>query len=164
MPPRSPSTSPSTCPPPAPAARPGPGAPPGTPPPPSPTPGTAGPWPPPSQLWASHTGGHQQIGCIYTAQGLEYHHAGVIIGPDLTWKDGHWTAHPQHSRDEALRHLTPDQYLPYALNTYRVLLTRGTHTTHIHTTDTNTHHLLQQLIRRSPATAVSKSSSESNAQ
>ncbi|MFI8170935.1 DNA/RNA helicase domain-containing protein [Streptomyces sp. NPDC085931] len=37
---------------------------------------------PHSQLWASHTGGgHQQIGCIHTAQGLEYHHAGVIIGP-----------------------------------------------------------------------------------
>ncbi|MDU0299569.1 DNA/RNA helicase domain-containing protein [Streptomyces sp. PAL114] len=130
-------------------------------------PGDGRPLAPHSQLWASHTGGHQQIGCIYTAQGVEYHHAGVIIGPDLTWKDGHWHAHPQHSRDEALRHLTPDQYLPYALNTYRVLLTRGTHTTHIHTTDTNTHHLLQQLIppiRRSPATTVSKSSSESNAQ
>ncbi|MER6297717.1 DNA/RNA helicase domain-containing protein, partial [Streptomyces althioticus] len=121
-------------------------------------PGDGRPLAPHSQLWASHTGGHQQIGCIYTAQGVEYHHAGVIIGPDLTWKNGHWTAHPHHSRDEALRHLTPDQYLPYALNTYRVLLTRGTHTTHIHTTDTHTHQLLQQLIppiRRSPATAVS---------
>ncbi|WP_405835095.1 DUF2075 domain-containing protein [Streptomyces platensis] len=40
------------------------------------------------QLWATHTGGHQQIGCIYTAQGLEHHHAGVIIGPDLTWTNG----------------------------------------------------------------------------
>ncbi|MFF3639474.1 DNA/RNA helicase domain-containing protein [Streptomyces sp. NPDC002250] len=101
---------------------------------------------PHSQLWASHTGGHQQIGCIYTAQGLEYHHAGVIIGPDLTWNDGHWQAHPEESRDPALRHLTPTQYLPYALNTYRVLLTRGTHTTRIHTTDPATHHLLSQLI------------------
>ncbi|GAA2705152.1 DNA/RNA helicase domain-containing protein [Streptomyces anthocyanicus] len=122
---------------------------------------------PHSQLWASHTGGHQQIGCIYTAQGLEYHHAGVIIGPDLTWTDGRWQAHPDQSRDETLRHLTPDQYLPYALNTYRVLLTRGTHTTHIHTTHPDTHQLLASLIppiRRSPATAASKYSSESNAQ
>ncbi|CAL9279464.1 DNA/RNA helicase domain-containing protein [Streptomyces sp. SudanB52_2052] len=102
---------------------------------------------PHSQLWASHTGGHQQIGCIYTAQGLEYHHAGVIIGPDLTWTDGHWQAHPGQSRDESLRHLTPAQYLPYALNTYRVLLTRGTHTTRIHATDPDTHHLLGELIR-----------------
>ncbi|MFB6963484.1 DNA/RNA helicase domain-containing protein [Streptomyces sp. NPDC056309] len=101
---------------------------------------------PHSQLWASHTGGHQQIGCIYTAQGLEYHHAAVIIGPDLTWKDGHWHGHPEKSHDTALRHLTPEQYLPYALNTYRVLLTRGTHTTRIHTTDPTTHHLLRTLI------------------
>lgn len=101
---------------------------------------------PHSQLWASHTGGHQQIGCIYTAQGLEYHHAGVIIGPDLTWQNGQWQAHPRQSRDTALRHLSPAQYLPYALNTYRVLLTRGTHTTHIHATDPDTHHMLSQLI------------------
>ncbi|MGW3683362.1 DNA/RNA helicase domain-containing protein [Streptomyces prasinus] len=105
---------------------------------------------PHSQLWASHTGGHQQIGCIYTAQGLEYHHAGVIIGPDLTWKDSHWEAHPGESHDATLRDLTPAQYLPYALNTYRVLLTRGTHTTRIHTTDTHTHQLLGQLIPEAP--------------
>ncbi|MER6160310.1 DNA/RNA helicase domain-containing protein [Streptomyces sp. NPDC001868] len=101
---------------------------------------------PHSQLWASHTGGHQQIGCIYTAQGLEYQHSGVIIGPDLTWKDGRWHAHPENSRDKDLRHLTPERYLPYALNTYRVLLTRGTHTTRIHTTDATTHHMLASLV------------------
>ncbi|MFF3326943.1 DNA/RNA helicase domain-containing protein [Streptomyces sp. NPDC002889] len=101
---------------------------------------------PHSQLWATHTGGHQQIGCIYTAQGLEYHHSGVIIGPDLTWTDGHWNAHPDQSDDLNLRHLSPEQYLPYALNTYRVLLTRGTHATRIHSTDPATHHFLEQLI------------------
>ncbi|MFG3207766.1 DNA/RNA helicase domain-containing protein [Streptomyces sp. NPDC048192] len=102
---------------------------------------------PHSQLWASHTGGHQQVGCIYTAQGLEYHHAGVIIGPDLTWRNNRWHAHPEQSRDKDLRHLTPEQYLPYALNIYRVLLTRGTHTTRIHATDSATHQMLQELIR-----------------
>ncbi|MEU5255145.1 DNA/RNA helicase domain-containing protein [Streptomyces longwoodensis] len=109
---------------------------------------------PHSQLWASHTGGHQQIGCIYTAQGLEYHHAGVIIGPDLTWRNGEWTARPQESCDDALRHLTPQQYLPYALNTYRVLLTRGTHSTRIYATDTATHQLLQSLIHPNHHTPV----------
>ncbi|WP_107400517.1 DNA/RNA helicase domain-containing protein [Streptomyces africanus] len=28
---------------------------------------------------------------MYSVQGLEYHHADVIIGPDLTWTDGHST-------------------------------------------------------------------------
>ncbi|MET7565916.1 DNA/RNA helicase domain-containing protein [Streptomyces sp. NPDC005479] len=105
---------------------------------------------PRSQLWATHTGGHQQIGCIYTAQGLEYHHSGVIIGPDLTWTNDHWEAHPDQSRDETLRDLPPEQYLRYALNIYRVLLTRGTHTTHIHTTDPTTQHFLDQLINPAP--------------
>ncbi|MGC5400747.1 DNA/RNA helicase domain-containing protein [Streptomyces sp. DT20] len=102
---------------------------------------------PRSQLWATHAGGHQQVGCIYTAQGLEYHHAGVIIGPDLTRAHDRWQAHPHESHDRNLRHLTPDQYLPYALNTYRVLLTRGTHTTRIHSTHPETQHHLNTLIR-----------------
>ncbi|MFE7028846.1 DNA/RNA helicase domain-containing protein [Streptomyces sp. NPDC057621] len=103
---------------------------------------------PHSQLWASHSGGHQQIGCIYTAQGLEYHDAGVIIGPDLTWHHDHWQAHPENSCDDSLRHLTPRQYLPYALNIYRVLLTRGTHRTRIHSTHSDTHRFLSSLIPR----------------
>lgn len=101
---------------------------------------------PHSQLWATHTGGHQQIGCIYTAQGLEYQHSGVIIGPDLTWSHGRWHGHPEQSCDAELRNLSPDQYLRYALNTYRVLLTRGTHTTRIHATDPDTHHMLTTLM------------------
>ncbi|CAM5533188.1 hypothetical protein SCALM49S_07054 [Streptomyces californicus] len=35
----------------------------------------------------------------------------------------------------------------YALNTYRVLLTRGTYTTRINATAPDTHHMLKQLIR-----------------
>ncbi|MGW1643036.1 DNA/RNA helicase domain-containing protein [Streptomyces lavendulae] len=106
---------------------------------------------PASQLWASHTGGHQQVGCVYTAQGLEYHHSAVIIGPDLTWRDNQWTAHPGESHDSRLKDLTPQAYLPLALNIYRVLLTRGTHTTRIHSTDPETHHHLTTLIHHPPS-------------
>ncbi|MEV5887578.1 DNA/RNA helicase domain-containing protein [Streptomyces sp. NPDC052020] len=58
-----------------------------------------------------------------------------------------WTAHPGESRDPNLRHLFPGEYLPYALNTYRVLLTRGTHATYIHATDPGTHRMVNRLIR-----------------
>ncbi|WP_328965719.1 DNA/RNA helicase domain-containing protein [Streptomyces virginiae] len=115
---------------------------------------------PPSQLWASHTGGHQQVGCVYTAQGLEYHHSAVIIGPDLTWRDNRWTAHPGESHDARLRDLTPDEYLPLALNTYRVLLTRGTHTTHIHATDPETHHHLTTLINPNHPTSTTPTTTQ----
>lgn len=38
---------------------------------------------PPSSLWATDSGGFEQVGCIYTAQGFEYDYSGVIIGEDL---------------------------------------------------------------------------------
>ncbi|MFE1790673.1 DNA/RNA helicase domain-containing protein [Streptomyces sp. NPDC059525] len=101
---------------------------------------------PASRLWASHRGGHQQIGCVYTAQGLEYQHAGVIIGDDLTWEDDRWVAHPERSHDSTLKHLPPEEYLRYALNTYRVLLTRGASATRIYHTHAPSRHMLNRLV------------------
>ena len=43
---------------------------------------------PPAALWASEPAGFGQVGCVYTAQGFEYDWNGVIIGPDLVWRDG----------------------------------------------------------------------------
>jgi hypothetical protein len=43
---------------------------------------------PASALWATDPAGFGQVGCIYTAQGFEYDYAGVILGPDLVWRDG----------------------------------------------------------------------------
>ncbi|WP_425315819.1 DNA/RNA helicase domain-containing protein [Streptomyces olivoreticuli] len=76
--------------------------------------------------WATGDGGHEQIGCIYTAQGLEYDYGAMIIGPDLIRTPEGWEAHPEESRDPAMRKVGPDDYLTCALNTYRVLATRGT--------------------------------------
>jgi len=43
---------------------------------------------PPAALWASDPAGFDQVGCVYTAQGFEYDWSGVILGPDLVWRDG----------------------------------------------------------------------------
>ena len=43
---------------------------------------------PPAALWATDPAGFGQVGCVYTAQGFEYDYAGVILGPDLVWRDG----------------------------------------------------------------------------
>ncbi|WP_405969029.1 DUF2075 domain-containing protein [Streptomyces sp. NBC_00988] len=97
-------------------------------------------------FWATDEGGHQQIGCVYTAQGMEYDYSAVILGEDITWTPHGWQARPEHSRDHALRGLAPQQYLTYALNTYRVLATRGTRGTRLYSTDPATQHHLQQLL------------------
>ncbi|WP_069884715.1 DNA/RNA helicase domain-containing protein [Streptomyces luteocolor] len=96
-------------------------------------------------FWATDTGGHDQVGCIYTAQGMEYAYNAVIMGGDLVRRGDRWIAHPEQSHDSQLQGLTPDRYLPYALNTYRVLASRGTKGTRLYSTDTITQDFLQAL-------------------
>lgn len=106
---------------------------------------------PPRAFWATDTGGHQQVGCIYTAQGLEYDYGAVILGDDLVRTSSGWRAHPEKSHDEALRHLPAQEYLTYALNTYRVLATRGTRGTRLYSTDPGTQRYLRSLLPTDPA-------------
>lgn len=97
-------------------------------------------------FWATDPGGHNQVGCIYTAQGMEYPYNAVIIGPDLVWRNGQWTPQPQVSHDRALRYASAPEYLGYALNTYRVLATRGTLGTRFYSTDPDTQAYLQSVL------------------
>ncbi|MFQ6198111.1 DNA/RNA helicase domain-containing protein [Streptomyces sp. NPDC000405] len=100
-------------------------------------------------FWATDTGGHDQVGCIYTAQGMEYAYNAVVIGGDLIRRGKQWIARPEASHDSQLCHLPPDRYLRYALNTYRVLATRGTLGTRLYSTDPETQTFLQTLSRQS---------------
>ncbi|WP_262701881.1 MULTISPECIES: DNA/RNA helicase domain-containing protein [Streptomyces] len=104
-------------------------------------------------FWATDPGGHQQIGCIYTAQGLEYDYGTVILGDDLVRTPSGWRARPEASHDDALRHLPAEEYLTYALNTYRVLATRGTQGTRFYSTDPETQAYLRTLL---PAAAAAR--------
>jgi hypothetical protein len=101
---------------------------------------------PESQMWATQPGGENQIGCIYTAQGLEYDDAGVILGPDLVWRGDRWQADPGHSEDWVMRDTTPEQYLTYARNIYRVLMTRGMGSCRLYSTDQETQEFLTSLM------------------
>ena len=40
------------------------------------------------QPWAIEEGSIDEVGCIHTCQGLEFDYVGVIIGPDLKYRDG----------------------------------------------------------------------------
>jgi len=54
-----------------------------------------GPGIPKSDFWTSAKEGIDQVGCVYTAQGLEFDYVGVIDGPDLVHRpmDGGWVGH-----------------------------------------------------------------------
>ena len=104
---------------------------------------------PPSALWATDEGGFGQVGCIYTAQGFEYDWNGVILGPDLVWRDGGFVTVRGSNKDPDFRNSTavPDSRFDVLVrHVYKVLLTRGMVGTVIYSTDAETREALRSLI------------------
>jgi uncharacterized protein len=104
---------------------------------------------PPAALWASADGGFDQVGCVYSAQGFEYDWNGVIIGPDLVWRDGAWIARREFNKDPDFRNRTRVSDLEFdrlVRNVYKVLLTRGLVGTLITSTDAATRDHLRGLV------------------
>ncbi|WP_354005550.1 DUF2075 domain-containing protein [Rhodococcus antarcticus] len=106
---------------------------------------------PPSALWATDDGGFDQVGCVYTAQGFEYDWSGVILGPDLVWRDGAFTTIREANRDPDMRSRTkvPEpQFDRLVRHVYKVLLTRGMVGTVLFSTDLETQEALHELVPR----------------
>jgi hypothetical protein len=103
---------------------------------------------PPSALWATLDGGFGQVGCVYTAQGFEYDWNGVIVGPDLLYRDGQVVTVRSASKDPALVRggVSDAQADQLIRNTYKVLLTRGMVGTVLFSTDAETQRFLASLV------------------
>jgi uncharacterized protein len=104
---------------------------------------------PPSALWATQDGGFDQVGCVYTAQGFEYDWNGVIMGPDLVWRQGRFISVRSENKDPNFRNATavPDRRFDLLVrHVYKVLLTRGMVGTAIYSTDAETREALQSLV------------------
>ncbi len=98
-------------------------------------------------LWIVTPGSVEQVGCIHTCQGLELDYVGVIIGPDLAYRDGRIVtdATQRASSDQSVRGLKsmlkaePESALALAdaivKNTYRTLMTRGMKGCYVYCTD-----------------------------
>ncbi|MBL1103300.1 DUF2075 domain-containing protein [Streptomyces sp. 5-8] len=101
---------------------------------------------PPAALWATDAAGFGQVGCVYTAQGFEYDWSGVIIGPDLLWRDGRWITDRSASKDPVFKKATSDADVDRLIrNTYKVLMTRGMIGTIVYSTDPETRQRLREL-------------------
>ena len=113
---------------------------------------------PAAALWATDPAGFGQIGCVYTAQGFEYDYAGVIIGPDLVWRDDRWVAVRAANRDPDFRNRTRVSDADFdrlIRNVYKVLLTRGMRGAAIFTGDQASQRFLQSLLPPSPSPSPS---------
>jgi DUF2075 family protein len=88
-------------------------------------------------LWIVAPESVNEVGCIHTCQGLELDYVGVIIGPDLVFRDGQMVtdASRRASSDQSVKGLKKmikeDRVAGLKLadliveNTYRTLMTRG---------------------------------------
>lgn len=83
------------------------------------------------KIWAINPSSFEQVGCIHTAQGLEFDYVGVLIGRDLSYdpETGRIvTDKTKISRDDnssGIRTATDAEARRLILNTYKTLLTRG---------------------------------------
>ncbi|MFE3880339.1 DUF2075 domain-containing protein [Kitasatospora sp. NPDC059146] len=102
---------------------------------------------PRSDFWSTDPRGIGQIGCVYTAQTFEYDWNGVIIGPDLVFRDGTFRVERTASADPAFRgQVDSDTVARCIRNAYHVLLTRGIVGTVVYAVDPATHHELRRRI------------------
>jgi len=111
----------------------------------------------PYTRWATEPERIREIGCIYSAQGLEFDYCGVILGPDLVWRSGKgWFADKTRSAGPALlrRKLSDDRLGALLQHTYRVLLTRGIKGTFVYSTDEETREFVAGLLGARPTAPI----------
>lgn len=95
-----------------------------------------------------------QVGCIYTAQGLEFDDIGVIWWNDLRWDDDlhDWRIDLNSSCDTAFlaairsSQASAKEIVELVLNTYRVLLTRAKSSVHIWFRDSVTRDHVRKVL------------------
>ena len=94
-----------------------------------------------TSTWAIDEDSFDQVGCIHTAQGLEFDYVGVIIGKDLVYKDGQViTDYTQRAKtDASLKGIKTTKNYDLAdriiRNTYKTLLSRGQKGCYIYSED-----------------------------
>ncbi len=118
---------------------------------------------PPADLWATESGGIDQVGCIYTAQGFEVDYIGVIWGKDLCYDlDGQsWVGNKNESRDRSVKQSKAD-FLELVKNTYRVLLSRGMKGCYVCFLDKNTERFIRSRMDWLPVRMVAEPSTPYN--
>lgn len=83
------------------------------------------------KIWAINPRSFEQVGCIHTAQGLEFDYVGVLVGRDLRYdpQTGRvFTDKSMISKDDkssGIRGARADVAERLIKNTYKTLLTRG---------------------------------------
>jgi uncharacterized protein len=99
------------------------------------------PWEKKNQFWkwATDESGMEQVGTIYTAQGMEFDYIAVIFGRDLVFdpQKNEWRAIPENSYDTQVKRNNPN-LVNHLKNVYRVLMSRAHKGVYVYFMDKNT--------------------------
>ncbi|WP_433545273.1 DNA/RNA helicase domain-containing protein [Streptomyces sp. CA-294286] len=100
---------------------------------------------PDAEFWATDPRGSHQVGCVYTSQTFEFDWVGVILGPDLLWREGQFITDRTATFDPELKPKSISQVdIERCIrNAYHVLLTRGIMGVVVHSTDEETRDALR---------------------
>ena len=119
---------------------------------------------PPSKIWSVHENGLHQIGCVYTAQGLEWDWCGVIMGGDMVRRGDKWVFRRGKERklpgtgikrvalpgsfDPKVKPSSVDdeEFARLVRQAYHVLMTRASRATVLYSTDEETRTYLKRLV------------------
>lgn len=95
------------------------------------------------KVWAINPDSFEEIGCIHTAQGLEFDYVGVFIGKDLTYNpetgriESNKEAISKDDKSSGIRSANQEKAHQLILNTYKTLMTRGQKGCYVYCEDAN---------------------------
>lgn len=98
--------------------------------------------------WIYSKNAINEVGCIHTVQGYDLNYTGVIIGPELIYRNGKMVFVRQNYKDKHGNSstLSDDQMLNYIINIYKTLMTRGIRGTYIYACDEELHEYLKNFF------------------
>lgn len=111
---------------------------------------------PTDETWAINPDSFEEVGCIHTAQGLEFDYVGVFIGKDLSFdpNTGKVLTNKKgidpDDRTSKIRSADDNLARRLILNTYKTLLTRGQKGCYVYCEDEN----LRKYFKRIASTVV----------
>lgn len=98
--------------------------------------------------WINSNNAINEIGCIHTVQGYDLNYTGVIIGPELIYRDHQVKVDIAKYKDRYGKHNSKSNYemLSYIINIYKTLMTRGILGTYVYVCDEGLRAYLRQYL------------------
>ena len=106
------------------------------------------------KIWAINPKSFEEVGCIHTAQGLEFDYVGVLIGKDLSYnpETGRVVTNKNEisfdDNSSGIRTAPDDIAHRLILNTYKTLLTRGQKGCYVYCEDEALREYIKRMINQ----------------